>query len=235
MSDHDATPDTAPAVAFFDVDETLISVKSMFRFLDFYLAAKGEGPATYRRLAGELSHMAAMGVAREDVNRAYYRFYAGESERDLTRWGARWFAQESRREDFWLPDSVAEHARLRERGTRTVLVSGSFFACLDPIAEELGATDALGAPVLVHHGRLTGEIAEPVIGEGKVRAARAWLAGRGVPAERCAAYGDHTSDLPLLLAMGEPVVVGDEPRMVRLAEERGWRRLPGPARTPAAV
>ncbi|MFE6228164.1 HAD family hydrolase [Streptomyces sp. NPDC057854] len=216
----------APEAAFFDVDETLISVKSMFRFLDFYLEARGEGPDTYRRLAGELHRMAELGAARENVNRAYYRLYVGEPERRLARLGAQWFARESRAQDFWLPESVAEHDLLRKRGTRTVLVSGSFFACLDPIAEALGATDALGAPVTVRGGLLTGEVGTPMIGQGKAHAARDWLARHGLSPARCAAYGDHTSDLPLLEAVGTPVVVGDEPQMARLAERRGWRRLP---------
>ncbi|MGW0532097.1 HAD family hydrolase [Streptomyces sp. NPDC003032] len=230
MSEPTSTAD--PAVAFFDVDETLIAGKSMFRFLAFYLEAKGEEPATYRQLSGELFGMAAMGATREDINRAYYRLYAGESERRLARLGAQWFVRESRDEAFWLSASVAEHARLRRRGVETVLVSGSFFACLDPIAEKLGVSDVLGAPVVVRDGRLTGEITEPMIGNGKARAARDWLARRGVAPEHCAAYGDHVSDLPLLETMGVAVVVGDDPQMMRLAEQRGWPRLPG---VPATV
>ncbi|MGW0466442.1 HAD family hydrolase [Streptomyces sp. NPDC003027] len=224
MSERAAAAD--PAVAFFDVDETLISLKSMFRFLAFYLEERGEGPDTYRRLAGELSGMAAMGAAREDVNRAYYQLYAGESERRLARLGARWFARESADSAFWLHASVAEHHRLRRTGTQTVLVSGSFFACLDPIAAELGASDVLGAPVVIRQGHLTGEITEPMIGNGKARAARAWLERSQVPAERTAAYGDHLSDLPLLRMAGVPVVVGEDPQMTRLAKQNGWRRLP---------
>jgi phosphoserine phosphatase len=52
---------SAPAsgsAAFFDVDETLTTVKSMFSFLEFYLRRSGEPDGTYRRLAGEL-HAAA--------------------------------------------------------------------------------------------------------------------------------------------------------------------------------
>ncbi|MDQ8701131.1 HAD-IB family hydrolase [Streptomyces sp. LHD-70] len=215
-----------PDVAFFDVDETLISVKSMFRFLDFYLEARGEAPGTYRRLAGELQQMAGLGVPREAVNRAYYRLYAGESERRLARLGAQWFAQESQSAGFWLAAAVSEHDRLRRQGAATVLVSGSFFACLDPIAEALDASDVLGAPVVIRDGRLTGEIGEPMIGRGKEHAALNWLTRQGLSPSRCSAYGDHLSDVPLLQAVGTPVVVGDEPQMASLAEQRGWRRLP---------
>ncbi|MGG8406971.1 HAD family hydrolase [Streptomyces sp. 12297] len=215
--------------AFFDVDETLISVKSMFRFLAFYLAERGETPDVYERLNGELTGMAAMGAAREDVNRAYYRFYAGESAALLTRLGRSWAAREAESDTFWIRPAVAEHGEHRRRGTPTVLLSGSFHACLEPLAERLGATEAHGSRVVVRGGLLTGEIHEPMIGAAKARAARAYTARHGLAPEACVAYGDHLSDLPLLEAVGRGVVVGDDPRMAEIAAQRGWRRLPAPA------
>ena len=61
--------------AFFDVDETLVSDKSMFSFLAFYLRERGEPPSVYDRLTGELHRWARQGTPRESVNRAYYRIY----------------------------------------------------------------------------------------------------------------------------------------------------------------
>jgi len=216
---------TGTTAAFFDVDETIIRDKSMFKFLAFYLRASGEGEGTYRRLAGDLSALAARGASREEVNRAYYRLYAGESRRTLELLGAHWFAEASGDSAFWLTATVEEHRRLRAQGVPTVLVSGSFFACLDPIAAFLGASDVLGTPLEIHDGRLTGEVSRPMIGAGKAWAAREWLASRGLKAERCTAYGDHVSDIPLLELVGRPVVVGDQPEMLRTAALRGWGRL----------
>ena len=215
-----------PDAAFFDVDETLISIKSMFRFLEFYLAHRGEGPETYRRLRDELNAMAAAGRPREQVNRAYYRCYRGESAKTLTQVGADWIAEEMRRPGLLL-DAATEHAGFRAVGTPTVLVSGSFFACLDPIADLLGASEAYGTPVLIRRGALTGAVAEPMIGTAKARKVGEISAKRGYRLPRCIAYGDHPSDLPMLNAVGDAVVVGEHPTMLAAAQEHDWRLLPG--------
>ncbi|WP_112133334.1 HAD family hydrolase [Glycomyces dulcitolivorans] len=220
MSEHEGVD-----AAFFDVDETLISVKSMFRFLEFYLESKGEPPGAYRVLRATLAELAASGVPREEVNRAYYRCYAGESAERLATAGQAWLRAELAEPGFLVERTVAELSALRDAGVPTVLVSGSFFACLDPIVNLLGATESHGAPVRVRHGRLTGEIDHPVIGEGKAHVVEAVTRLRGLDPARCVAYGDHASDLPMLDAVGSAVVVGDDPVLLRRAETRGWRVL----------
>jgi HAD superfamily hydrolase (TIGR01490 family) len=216
----------AKDAAFFDVDETLISIKSMFRFLEFYLARRGEKPETYARLRAESHAMAAAGRPREEVNRAYYRCYAGESVAELTRVGVEWAAQEARRPGLLL-EAAGELAEFTAAGTPSVLLSGSFFACLDPIATLLGAGEAHGAPVVVRRGVLTGAVTEPMIGQAKQRKLRQICAERGHAPARCVAYGDHPSDLPMLTAVGDAVVVGDHPAMRAAARARGWRLLRG--------
>lgn len=212
--------------AFFDVDETLISIKSMFRFLEFYLTRRGAGPETYQRLCDELRSMAAAGRPREEINRAYYRCYAGESAKELAKAGADWIADEVHRPGLLL-DAAAEHAGFRAMGTPTVLLSGSFFACLDPIANLLGATEAYGTPVVIRRGTLTGAVVAPMIGQAKARKVREVSARRGYRPSRCLAYGDHPSDLPMLTTVGDAVVVGEHPVMLAAAREHEWRRLPG--------
>lgn len=210
--------------AFFYVDETLISVKSMFRFLEFYLEFRGEPPGTYQVMRDRLGSLAAT-APREEVNRAYYRLYEGEPVERLAAAGRAWLRAELDEPGFLLEGPVAEHAALRAAGVPTFLVSGSFFACLEPIGELLGAGEVHGAPVRVHRGRLTGEIDHPVIGAGKAHVARAVARLRGFDLERCVAYGDHASDLPMLEATGDAVVVGADPELLRHARARGWRVL----------
>lgn len=212
--------------AFFDVDETLISIKSMFRFLEFYLARRGEEPGTYRRLAAELEAMVAAGRPRTEVNRAYYRYYARESVTELSRAGEDWLAQEAQRPGLLLA-AAAELRGYAAAGVPTVLLSGSFFACLDPIAALLGAGEAHGTPVIIRRGVLTGAVAEPMIDRAKAAKLTHLCDQRGYDRLRCVAYGDHPSDLPMLTAAGTAVVAGDHPVMREAARERGWRRLPG--------
>ncbi|WP_051970179.1 HAD family hydrolase [Kitasatospora azatica] len=212
------------AAAFFDVDETLVRVKSMFHFLDFYLNRRGEPEGTYDRLVGELRAAAEQGAPRQEINRAYYRLYTGESAEKLAAAGEAWFEQTVEQRLF-VPETVAALAEHRAKGDVTVLVSGSFFACLDPIAAQLRADWAFGTRPVIRSGRLTGEVVTPVIGETKGRVARAAAAVRGLDLTRSSAYGDHASDLSLLCAVGDPVVVGEDPVLAAHAELAGWRRL----------
>lgn len=214
------------AAAFFDVDETLVGFKSMFRFLAFHLDRRGESPDTYARLTGELHRAAARGTPRTEINRRYYRLFAGESAEALAESGRAWFATELEGAPF-LPGPTARFAGHLERGDFTVLVSGSFFACLDPVAEHLGAHWAFGTRPVIRRGALTGEVVTPMIGAAKGATARAVAAVRGLDRSQCTAYGDHASDLDLLASVGHPVVVGDDPVLSAHALLAGWEQITG--------
>ncbi|MFE7167118.1 HAD family hydrolase [Streptomyces sp. NPDC057616] len=201
-------------LVFCDVDETLIDCKSMFEFLRFQLVRRygEEGEERYRRIAGDLRRQAGEGVPREGINRSYYRSYAGESEEEITMLGREWFSLASADPGFFIASTVAELDRHRAAGAEVVLVSGSFAPCLDPVAERVGARHVLCTSPLVLGGRYTGDVSEPVIGEGKRAAVLRLLAEYpGVNPRDCYAYGDHPSDFPMLDCVGHPQGVGDAP------------------------
>jgi HAD superfamily hydrolase (TIGR01490 family) len=226
------------AAAFFDVDETLIAVKSMFDFLDFYLGNRVSEHDTGRasRVAAFRAAARDRRVPREEVNRVYYRIYAGERADTLAELGRTWFRTRRREPGFVLAPVVAALVRHRLAGHRVVLVSGSMPACLDPLADALGADDVLCTrPVVDDAGLLTGGIVASLIGEGKRLAVRALAAERGLSLPLSFGYADHTSDLPMLTLLGHPVVVGAEPALVAHAERHGWLRFPAPGAALAEV
>ncbi|MER6250833.1 HAD-IB family hydrolase [Streptomyces sp. NPDC001584] len=228
--------DQARRTAFFDVDETLITVKSMFRFLRFHLRAQGAPDSAYEEAAAQLRRRAAEGVPREVTNREYYGLYAGCPAEEVAAEGRAWFAQELAAGGlFHAPvlDALREH---RSAGDRTVLVSGSFPACLDPVAAHVGADAVLCSRPEIKDGRYTGELTVAVIGDAKAVAAEADMRGTGADPADCHAYGDHASDLPLLTAVGHAHVIGDDPVLAERAADSGWHRLKGIAgHTPATA
>ncbi|MET9364787.1 haloacid dehalogenase-like hydrolase [Streptomyces sp. NPDC006632] len=118
---------------------------------------------------------------------------------------------------LWHPPVLAAlhgHAAL---GHLVVLVTRASAAALAPITHDL-APDAV----------LCSRPGAPMTGQGKGYAARALLRDRRVPAARCYAYADEAADLPLLAEVGHPVVVGDDPVLLRHARRGNWGRLPGP-------
>ena len=214
--------------AFFDLDETLIRRKSMTSFLDHYAGtvAKALGVAADRELRGRAARLvrraAGSGHRRGALNRDYYRLFRGHPYEGLRAAGRDWFAGQLGGGDLFHPDvrrALVEH---RDRGFLIVLLSGSFAPCLEPVAEHVGADLALGAEVFERDGLLTGEIRRPMIGRGKAVAARRALAVFGASARESYAYGDHISDLPMLRAIGHPVVVGARGALARYAAVAGW-------------
>jgi HAD superfamily hydrolase (TIGR01490 family) len=210
--------------AFFDVDGTLTTETTLFKFLEFVLRAEGAPPSKFSQHLRRLTTLRQAGASRADTNRAYFEAYADRLEATICALGGAWFALESQTGSFMnsvVVDRLVAHQR---DGHTCVLVSGSFPACLDPIAASLGVKDILCSRPQVVAGRYTGHIDRPMIGEAKAQAIRDWLRGHR-PAQTWA-YGDHESDMPLLEAVSDPVVVGDDDVMTAIAISRGWQRMP---------
>ncbi|MFD6878580.1 MULTISPECIES: HAD family hydrolase [unclassified Streptomyces] len=219
-----------PYLVFADVDETLIHCKSMFDFLDYHLTGRhgAAGTAEHDRLLAGFQQAAAAGTPRELINRAYYAAYAGESEATIAAWGERWFAD--RAAEGLFIDATRDALRAhRDAGAELILVSGSFPACLDPVARAVGAAHLLCSRPLVEtdaagpgtDGTYTGLIETPMIGRHKAAAVRRFLADRPhIDPRDCYAYGDHPSDLEMLDCVGHPVVVGDDPALRALLDAR---------------
>jgi HAD superfamily hydrolase (TIGR01490 family) len=212
--------------AFFDVDDTLIAVKSIFRFLAYDLAQRNRPPQEYADAMQQIGSLHAAGVSREDVNRAYFTLWTGLSERETAEHGRRWFESERDGGELFHPEVLAAFRRHAQAGHRTVLVSGSFPACLDPIAAFLNADAVLCSRPEVRDGRYTGRLDVPMIGAAKAAAIRAYGQIHGIDLSASYAYGDHSSDLRVLTLVGEPVVVGDDPILTENAIRLGWSRLP---------
>lgn len=223
--------DVPQRAAFFDVDETLITSKSMFDFLRFWLARSGDDGRTYRQLAEQRRARARSGVPRTEINREYYRGFAGEFYEDVMAAGRAWYDDYRARPDAFV--AAAVHAAIAHRATGDVivLVSGSFRACLGSFAADLGAHKVLcSEPLVGQDGQLTGEIVRPMIGEAKGDAVAETLARLELRGADCFAYADHSSDLAMLTAVGHPRVVGDDPMLTAEARAHGWPILPA---TPA--
>ncbi|MFJ4105614.1 HAD family hydrolase [Amycolatopsis japonica] len=216
-----AAPEGIARAAFFDVDETLLAVKTMFAFWRYWHERSGGGPD---HATAELRRLAATGLPREVLNRRYYRRFQGVSSKDLMAGGLEWYREFSAGPAPFVTEGVAALGRHLADGDLVVLVSGSMPALIEPAAEELGAHVLCCTELLEDEsGVLTGEVARPMIGSAKREAVLDVLSRAGLPAEDSHAYGDHASDLPMLDVVGHPVVVGDgDPELAAKAAARRW-------------
>ena len=108
-------------------------------------------------------------------------------------------------------------ATMAAAGARTVLVSGGFTAFAAPIAARLGFDVARANVLLDEAGRLTGRVAEPILGrDAKVAALRELSADLGGP-PAAIAVGDGANDLGMLELAGTGVALHAKPAVQRQA------------------
>ena len=217
--------------AFFDVDGTILRLRSMLTFQEFYYRhrVKPAPLGTLNALRCRLwwSYNILMERDRHVVNREYYESFRKRRQAEVREFARRWYEHEKKsRAELFVSNTVKAIDKHRENGVEIVLVSGSFVEILEPLANELGAHHCLATNLEVKEGRYTGRILPPqMIGDGKAKAIRAFLADTRAPAMDCFAYGDHHTDIPMLEAVGKPVAIAGDARLTEHALSRGWEIL----------
>ncbi|MFT4110983.1 phosphoserine phosphatase SerB [Propionicimonas sp.] len=103
-------------------------------------------------------------------------------------------------------------ATLRDLGLSIGLVSGGFIEVVGPLAESLGITYAHANALRAVDGRLTGEVAGPIVDRAaKAAKLREWAVAEGLPLARTIAIGDGANDLDMLAAAGLGVAFNAKP------------------------
>lgn len=114
---------------------------------------------------------------------------------------------------------IASH---KAAGRDVIIVSASGSEIVHPVAQLLGATDAIATELEVFNGKYTGAITFYAYGENKALAIREYASRHGYDLSQCFAYSDSLTDLPMLEVVGKPVVVNPDPALRSIASERSW-------------
>ncbi|MGK5532837.1 HAD family hydrolase [Streptomyces sp. URMC 129] len=107
-------------------------------------------------------------------------------------------------------------------GRDVVIVSSSGAEVVEPIGELLGADRVVATRMVVEHGCYTGEVEYYAYGPAKAEAIAALAVSEGYDLDRCYAYSDSVTDLPMLEAVGHPHAVNPDRGLRREAVARGW-------------
>jgi phosphoserine phosphatase len=91
------------------------------------------------------------------------------------------------------------------------------------VRAQLEADDVIATPIPVKGDHITGELEGPTaFMEGKLAMAEEFAAAHGTDLSDCYFYSDSASDLPLLEAVGHPVMVNPQLKLRLAARGRGW-------------
>src|SRR4051794_24063183 len=210
--------------AFFDLDKTVIAKASMMAFGGpFYR----EGLLKRRTvLRGAYAHVVYLHLGASEQKLARIR----ESVLTLTRG---WDQQRVRQivaetlEEIVDPiiyrealDLIEEH---RAAGRKVFIVSASPEEIVAPLARHLGVDEANSSRALVDEGgRYTGEMDVYAYGPYKSDLIREVAEREGIDLSASYAYSDSYTDLPMLEAVGHPVVVNPDRVLLKVAREREW-------------
>ena len=217
--------ESASAAAFFDLDKTLMAGSSG---MEFARVARRRGIITRRQILDwGIDHALyrLRGATDEqtlEVLRVATETVAGVPERQIARMWPEVLAGILPRV---YPAVLAEAHRHQDEGAEAWIVSAAGAGMVESLASVLGLDGGVGTTYQVGpDGHFTGSIEGPfVYGQGKVEVISALAADRGLDLTASWAYSDSMSDLPMLEAVGNPVVVNPDPPLLALARERDWQ------------
>lgn len=213
------------AAAFFDLDKTLMAGSSGIHFAR---AAARIGMVSRRQVARwGIDHVRfrLRGATDEETTAVLAQIkelLQGVRERDLAWMAPEVLAAIIPRIYPQMLDEVRAH---QDAGRRVFIVSAAGNELVSMLAYVLAMDGGIGTAYAVDaEGRMTGELDGPFMyGEGKVEAMRRFAGEHGIDLAASYAYSDSASDLPMLRAVGNPVVVNPDPPLAEIARSEGWR------------
>lgn len=188
-----------------DMDSTMIGQECIDELADLAGCGAEVAAVTARAMNGELAFEAAL--------RARVALFAGADVALIDRvWTER---------IRFTPGGATLVATMKAHGARTALVSGGFTAFTARVAAALGFDLHRANTLHTDGSRLTGTVADPILGrEAKVAALREIAAGMGIKPDAAIAVGDGANDLGMLHLAGMGVALHAKPSVQAQAELR---------------
>jgi len=208
--------------AAFDLENTLIASNVVESYawlatrhlgtrkrIEFTLRTLSETPGLWRRDKRD----------RTDFLRYFYQRYKGAPVDQLEADAAEMLSELILIKSF--PAGLRRVRAHRAAGHQTVLITGALDVAVEPLRPLFD--HIIAASIDRKAGKLTGEMLNvPPTGEVRAQLMVDWANQNGLDPAQGVAYADSASDLPMLEAVGYPVAVNPETRLVTIADKRGW-------------
>jgi phosphoserine phosphatase len=187
-----------------DMDSTLVTTETLDELAAFAGLKERIAAITRRSMNGELDFGRAL---RERVG-----LLAGLPVAALDR---TWEATEV------TPGAAALVATMRAAGAHCAIVSGGFTWFTGRLADRLGFHSHHSNTLLLADGKLTGEVAEPILDrDAKLATLKRLAAEHGLPLSATLAVGDGANDLAMLQAAGLGIAFRAKPIVAAAARAR---------------
>ncbi len=212
----------AVAVAFFDLDKTLICRNSGTLWLKRELSL---GHISYWQAFRAFWWVIQYSMGYSEVEKGIrwaIRSLDGVPEEEISGRVAAFYEADVK--DLYRPGGLEAVDRHRAQGDTLVLLSSASIYLGRFVQTALDLDDVLCSEFEVGpDGNYTGEPKLPLCyGKGKLVLGNQYLQARNESLREATFYSDSMSDLPMMAAVGHPVAVNPDPRLRKEATRRGW-------------
>ncbi len=210
--------------AFFDLDKTTIANAALFAFSP---ALKDAGFIStrliFRAVWGRLMFMylGANHERMEDMRNNALRVCTGWDQREVSDLVSG--ALQDVIDPIVYREALEEISAHHAAGHKVFMVSASPEEIVLPLSRHLGADGAVATiPEVDRDGKYTGGVEFYSFGPFKVDAMEALALEHDLDLSASYAYTDSITDLPMLEAVGHPIVINPDRELSKEATERGW-------------
>lgn len=110
---------------------------------------------------------------------------------------------------------------MKEKGAKTILVSGGFTFFAQKVAQKLGFDHYHANELLIENQKLTGKVSEPILGQdAKLEFLKNYIDELNIKAEDCLAIGDGANDLKMIKYAGMGIAYQAKPAVQAQAQYR---------------
>ena len=212
------------AAAFFDLDKTTIADAALFAFSSTLRDAGFiDSRLILRAVWGRLvfKYLGADHDRMEDMRNNALRLCKGWDKRQMASLVTD--ALEDVIEPIVFREALDEIAAHKAAGHKVFMVSASPEEIVVPLSKYLGADGAVATIAETDRsGKYTGEVEFYSYGPYKVDAMEALCLEHDLDLSESYAYTDSITDLPMLEAVGHPVVINPDRALAKIAVDRGW-------------
>lgn len=220
----DDSPADRPSAAFYDVDGTLIKTNVVHAYAYYAI----HSPSILKRISSVTSLVAGLPLYwladkfdRRTFNEAFYKNYEGFTEDRLVVLGEEIFEKVIRPNIFEGATSLLD--RSRSQGHDQILVTGALDVVTKPLADFLGVDEYKSNRLEFKNGKATGRLRKPMMaGANKAQWIRRYAESHDYDLDRCFAYADSASDVPMLSVVGNPCAVNPDFSLEKTANSYEW-------------
>jgi len=212
------------AAAFYDLDGTLVDV-NLLHVTAYMLGNVAEWKGRLANLATLAMKLPRFYAAeRQDrrlLNVAMFAIFKGISRDRLFVLGQEYCDRVLMHHFYSQAVDLMEGNRAA--GLEPILVTGSPDFVVSALARRLGVETFAANRLAFSRNVASGRLREPIIaGEEKARWCEEFAARKGLRLRDCWGYADSYYDLPFLTALGHPVAVNPDRRLMATARDRQW-------------